>query len=162
MYICCLTFWPIPEMSNRVSERKREIKITLIPLFSGRLVSFHTRPSLVPCRLGCTPSCESAVWELLRGAAGLFFQLVACDSCLYCALLSLCVCVCLWRGYKWSLLSPSCQGKGSGQLLWLPSFSSFLHHLFFPGEECGPSEGRGREQWGIVGCADVCLCVCVF
>lgn len=81
-------------MSNRVSEIKRERKIALIPLFSGRLVTPHTRPSLVPGRLRYTPSCESSVWELLRGAAGLFFQLAACDSCLYCALLSLCVCVC--------------------------------------------------------------------
>lgn len=81
-------------MSNRVSKRKQERKIALMPPFSGRLVTFHTRPSLVPGRLTCTPSCESPVWELLKGAAGLFFQLANCDSCLYCALLSLCVCVC--------------------------------------------------------------------
>ncbi len=147
-------------MSNWVSERKRERKIALIPLFSGRLVTFHTRPSLVRGRLRYTPSCESSVWELLRGAAGLFFQLVACDSCLYCALLSLCVCV--------------CEGVTNGAYSHLPArakgqvncYNSLLSLAFFIicfslVRNVAPQKVETENNGGLWGRADVCLHLCV-
>lgn len=84
-------FRPTPVWAKGALKRK----IPLIPSFlSGRLVTFHTRPSLVPGRLGLHTLLWKASLGAVKGrAAGLFFQLLGCDSCLYCALLSQCGCV---------------------------------------------------------------------
>lgn len=153
--------------NRTMKERKlplilRSLAVSLAP--SGTLVVFHTSPSLVQFGLNLHPCVKDPVSELLRTAAGLFFQRATPDSRLYCSLLGLCVERGRGVGYKWSILSPFCGGHEVRSAPVTPSFffSRFPPICFFSSHGMWPlSRYRlGTKADCLILWSD-CLCVCV-